>query len=131
MARSTLYNFGRAQRSGTVTSPTFALPATDGILRSTLDVLPNQRDQPSRVVEFYFEVQLTDGAAFQVVSAGRWQGNPDTVTMPTEEFPVMSGGLDLRNRPARWRAVVPSGTVNFGGTVEWLDYAEAEQRAQR
>lgn len=125
MARSTLYNFGRANRpAGTIITPTFTIPSEEGVLRGTLDVLPNQRTDPGRVIDFYFEVQFEANGPWGQMSHGRWRGNPDSTTMPTEEFASVGGGLDLRGLTARWR-VVTTTSINFGGTIEWLDYAEA------
>ena len=125
MARSTLYSFGRASRSGEIVTPTVVIPTdlgAGGVVRVTLDVLPNQRADTSRAIVYYLD--WLNGETWAVWMQGGWRGNPQTGIMPSEEVPIdAGGGVTLRGKTARVRAVI-TGTVNFGGLVEWIDDVE-------
>lgn len=130
MARS-LFTVGRVSRSGTAILAAITLPSDDGLLIASLDVIPSQRADPTRVVEFAIEVLI--GATWETLSMGLWRGDPlHSGLTPTEEFPMVSGGFDLRGAQARWRFTIPTGSVNVGGSIEYFTYAElAAQRDVR
>lgn len=126
MPRS-LFLVGRSSRTGIETTSSFVLPADDGVIVASLDIVASQMTDPARRVHFAVQVELTPGA-WETISAGQWQGNPSGLT-PTEEVPMVGGGLDFRGKAARWVLEIPQGSppVNVGGRIEWFGYGELQQ----
>jgi hypothetical protein len=120
-----LFDVARASRSGAEVLTSVTLPAEDGVIVTSLDVNPSQRGDPTRVVEFSVEVLI--GGTWETLAQGRWQGDPLHVDLtPTEEFPMVAGGFDLRGAQARWRFTIPSGSVNVGGSIEHFTLADID-----
>ena len=122
MARSTLFQFSRANRRGEIITSEFVVPVdlAPGVIRGTLNIHPNQRTDESRWMRAWIEQRIGD--EWVHIGGLGWQGNLNT------EMPWFQFDIDLY-RGETMRGVMQTRAdinTNIGGIFEWIDFAESD-----